>query len=118
VLRERSRPILAAVGCAAALTLAACGGGDEDTSTSSAAATTTGAEAAVTPLRRRLERELTDLIEAGETKVDAECVVAQLRVTLPNDAVEAATRAAARGDEIPTEAVDAAYAAGQKCAAP
>jgi hypothetical protein len=117
VLRERSRPILAAVGCAAALILAACGGGDEDTSTSSAASTTT-AEAEVTPLRRRLERELTDLIEAGKPKVDAACVVAELRETLSNDVVEAATRAAARGDEIPTEAVDAAYAAGQRCAAP
>ena len=115
-MRERWRPILAAVGCAAALTLAACGGDEEDTSTSSAASTTTGAEAETTPLRRRLERELADLIEAGKTKVDAQCVVAELRGTLSNEVVEAATRAAARGDEIPTEAVDAAYAAGQRCA--
>ena len=111
--RERSHPILVAAACAALIPLAGCGGGDDEPGSTSATTSTSPAE--VTPLRRRLERELRALIEAGDAKVDPECVIDELRTSLSNDLVEAATEAARRGEEIPKEAVDAAYAAGQEC---
>ena len=115
MLRERRRPILALIACGALVApVAGCGDeGDETTTTSSA--TTSTAPAEVTPLRRRLERELRRLIEAGGTKIDPDCVIGELRKSLSNDVVEDATEAADRGEEIPAEAVDAAYAAGQEC---
>ena len=91
-----------------------CGGDDEANNTSTEATSTAPAQA--TPLRRQLERELRALVAAGDSKVDAECVIEELRTTLSNDLIVAATEAARRGEEIPQEAVDAAYAAGQKCA--
>ena len=115
MLRERSCPILAVI--ALAVPAAGCGDSDQAASTQSAE-TITAAEAEVTPARRELETELRELIVAGDAKVDPDCVIEELRSSLSNELVEAATRAADRGEEIPTEAVDAAYAAGQACAKP
>ena len=112
----RLLPLLAAAATAAAL--GGCGGSDDDPAASSAAPTaSTTTEAAATPLRSRLEAELRRLLKSGDSaqSVDVDCVIDELRSTLSNDLVEAATDAAAQGDEIPKEAVDAAYAAGQEC---
>jgi hypothetical protein len=110
---ERSRPLLAALACAALLTpLGGCGDGSDEPATTSTAT----APAEPTPLRRDLERELAKLISAGDAKVDPMCVIERLRDTLSNELVEAATEAAERGEEIPKEAIDAAFAAGQACA--
>jgi hypothetical protein len=95
--------------------LGACGGSDDG---AGSPATSSTAEAAKpTPLRRELERELRKLIEGRSGRlVDTDCVIGQLRTALSNDVVEAAVAAADRGEEIPPEAVDAAYAAGRECA--
>jgi hypothetical protein len=112
----RLLPLLAVAASAAAL--GGCGGSDEEPRASSTTPTTsTTTEAAATPLRSRLEAELRRLLKSGDSaqSVDVDCVIEELRSTLSNDLVEAATDAAASGDEIPKAAVDAAYAAGQKC---
>jgi hypothetical protein len=121
VLRECRRPILALLAAGAlAAPLGGCGDSDDEPATSADESTTTstaeGAPAEVTPLRRQLEQELRRLIVSGGAKVDADCVIDQLRTTLSNETVEAAAKAAKRGEEIPKEAVDAAYDAGRQCA--
>ena len=117
MLRERLQPLLVAL-CCGALALPFAGCGDDDPATTSSTVATTATEAELTPVRRDLEAQLRKLIEAGDAKVDPECVIDELRTSLSNAVVEAATDAADRGEEIPTEAVDAAYAAGQACARP
>ncbi len=112
---ECSRPLLVALVCVAVAAAVTGCGDDSGEPTSSSTTTTSGEPAEATPLRRELERELVQLIEAGDANVDAQCVVDELRTTLSNDLVEAATEAANRGEEIPQEAIDAAYAAGQAC---
>ena len=115
----RFSPIVALLATALlAGALGACGGDDDRPSASSTQATTTGVAAAdPTPIRRRLEDELRRLLEGSESAelVDVDCVIEKLRASLPNSVVEPAAEAADRGEEIPTEAVDAAYAAGQEC---
>jgi hypothetical protein len=116
VARVRLFPLLAAVAVAA--TLAGCGGSEDEPATSSASTTSTTTAAEATPMRLRLEKELRRLLESGDGRksVDVDCAIKELRKTLPNDLLQAATEAAARGEEIPKEAVDAAYAAGSRCA--
>ncbi len=115
MLRECSRPIVAVIVCVAlAAPIAACGE-DDGAETGSRPKATDAGPADVTPLRRRVEEELRRLIEAGDAKVDTDCVIEELRSTLSNAVFEDATEAARRGEEIPREAVDAAYEAGQRC---
>jgi len=109
------RPLLAAIACLAlAAALGGCGGEDEAEDPTTTTASNQPAE--VTPLRRELERELRKLIEADAAAADPECVIEELRTTLDNELVEAAVTAAERGEEIPKEAVDAAFEAGEACA--
>jgi hypothetical protein len=105
---------------AAAVALGACGGSEEETTGSTTQAetsTTTPATATATPERRELETELRRLLAGGDGAVDVDCAIEHLRTTLSNEAVKAAIAAAGAGEEIPVEAVDAAYEAGQECAA-
>jgi hypothetical protein len=112
VARVRVLPLLAAA--AAAVALGGCGGSSDEPSSSSATTAANSTTAAVTPTRKRLEQELRRLLESGDS-VDVDCVIKELRSTLSNELVEAATDAAAQDEDIPKEAVDAAYAAGQRC---
>jgi len=102
---------------AASIALAGCGSESEPQETSTSTTTAATAEASVTPQRERLEDELRRLLRAGGA-VDVDCAIESLRGTLSNELLEQAVAAADRGEEIPQEAADAAYAAGQACGAP
>jgi len=103
---------------AAVVALGACGESDDEPQTSTREAeTSTTTEATATPERRELERELRRLLAGGDGAVDVGCAIERLRATLSNETVAAAIDAADAGEEIPDEAVDAAYAAGQECTA-
>jgi hypothetical protein len=101
----------------AALGLVACGGGDETRPTSAEATTTTGEP--TEPRRQFEDQTRTVLSEQGRGQgqlVDVECVIERLRGSLPDQVVEAAAEAAGQGQEIPQQAVDAAFEAGRACA--
>ena len=100
--------------------LGGCGDSEDEatTSTTRAVTSTTTVEATATPDRRELEKELRRLLAGGDTSVDADCAIEKLRGTLSDEMIRAAIDAADAGEEIPEEAVDAAYAAGQECAGP
>ena len=103
---------------AVVVALGACGGSEDETpSSTTRTEVSTTTQATATPERRELERELRRLLGDGDGTVDVDCAIEELRGTLSNETVEAATEAADRGEEIPSEAVDAAYEAGRECAA-
>ena len=105
---------------AAVVALGACGGSEDETTNSTTrteVSTTTQATATPTPERRELETQLRRLLADGDSAVDVDCAIERLRATLSNETVAAAIEAADAGEEIPEKAVDAAYAAGQECAA-
>jgi hypothetical protein len=93
----------------------ACGGGDETAPTSTDAATRAGEP---TELRRQFEERIRAVLsEQGQDRlVDVDCVIERLRGSLPDEAVEAAAEAAGQGQEIPQQAVDAAFEVGRACA--
>ncbi len=93
----------------------ACGGDEEAGSTSAATETTTPTAAQPSELRRRFEDEMRAVLEQQRTRVDPGCVIERLREDLPNATVEASVGAIEAGEEIPEQAVDAAFAAGQEC---
>jgi len=54
--------------------------------------------------------------QGQEKLVDLDCVIDRLRGELSDEQIEVAARAAGKGEEVPPEVVDAAYAAGRECA--
>ena len=115
------RTCIAAVALTAAVGLAACGGEDSPTTTSVSSTTTTEPTEVAEPneLRRRFEDQIRAALQqqSEDSLVDVECVIERLRETLPNDVVKEAAAGAEQGEEIPEQAVDAAFEAGQDCAA-
>jgi hypothetical protein len=104
-----------------ALTLVACGDDEKPATTTTdptATTTTTTAEPAEpTAERRRLERYIRRALRAeGATgTVETDCVIAELRRTLSNEAVANAAEAIDVGEDVPRAAVDAAFEAGERC---
>jgi hypothetical protein len=102
-----------------ALFAAACGDDEEPQATTAGPpeTTTTARPAEVTPERREFERYIREaLLAEGEgAAVEIDCVIDELRVTLPNRAIDEAAAAIEASEEIPQAAVDAAFEAGERC---
>jgi hypothetical protein len=101
---------------AASLTLAACGEEDRATTTAATEAPTEPTAAEPTALRRRFEVQIREALERQGARVDSDCVIEHLRDVLSNRIVEASLDALEAGEEIPQQAVDAAFDAGSDCA--
>jgi hypothetical protein len=113
---------LALLAACLALAVGACGDDDEPpASTATTPTTTTTPEAArPTAERREFERRMRAALRAqGQAEaVEIDCVIAELRSTLSNRAVEDAVAAVEAGEEAPQNAVDAAFEAGEHCRRP
>jgi hypothetical protein len=106
-----------------ALAVGACGNNDDAPPASTATTpttTTTGEAARPTAERREFERRIRAALRAqGQAEaVEIDCVIAELRGTLSNQAVEDAVAAVEAGEQAPRNAVDAAFDAGERCRRP
>ncbi len=120
----RTRALVLAVAVASAFVIAACGD-DDDTSTTATPAQTTestdttdGGGTDVSQLRDQFNQQLLQVLTAQENLTDsqADCAINELESSITDEDIQNAVSAAASGNGVPQDILDAAFDAGQKCA--